>query len=101
MKSPAVAGRPLSLTVLGPATLSIAAREVAVSRKARALLAYAALSDASEETRERLCRALDGSFLFLAGAARNLQDPLCFRCVPQIHGVARDTGGLPGCVDQR
>ena len=54
MKSPAVAGRPLSLTVLGPATLSIAAREVAVSRKARALLAYAALSDASEETRERL-----------------------------------------------
>jgi histidine ammonia-lyase len=43
-----------------------------------------------EETRERVAGALDGSYLFAAGAARNLQDPLCFRCVPQLHGVARD-----------
>lgn len=34
--------------------------------------------------------ALEGSFLFEAGSARNLQDPLCFRCIPQVHGAARD-----------
>ena len=43
-----------------------------------------------EDTRERVARALEGSFLFSPGAARNLQDPLCFRCVPQLHGAARD-----------
>jgi histidine ammonia-lyase len=43
-----------------------------------------------EETREQLARALEGSFLFTPGSARNLQDPLCFRCVPQVHGAARD-----------
>jgi histidine ammonia-lyase len=43
-----------------------------------------------EESRERVARALEGSFLFTPGAARNLQDPLCFRCVPQLHGAARD-----------
>jgi histidine ammonia-lyase len=39
---------------------------------------------------DRLRRALEGSFLWDAGAARNLQDPLCFRCIPQVHGAARD-----------
>ena len=38
----------------------------------------------------RLRDALAGSFLWDAGAARNLQDPLCFRCLPQVHGAARD-----------
>jgi histidine ammonia-lyase len=33
---------------------------------------------------------LAGSALFDDGAARNLQDPLTFRCVPQFHGAARD-----------
>jgi histidine ammonia-lyase len=33
---------------------------------------------------------LDGSALFGEGAARNLQDPLTFRCLPQVHGAARD-----------
>jgi histidine ammonia-lyase len=33
---------------------------------------------------------LDGSALFVEGAARNLQDPLTFRCLPQVHGAARD-----------
>lgn len=42
------------------------------------------------ESLARLRAALDGSFLWAAGAARNLQDPLCFRCVPQVHGNARD-----------
>jgi histidine ammonia-lyase len=39
---------------------------------------------------ERLHSALAGSYLFQSGAARNLQDPLSFRCVPQVHGAARD-----------
>jgi histidine ammonia-lyase len=33
---------------------------------------------------------LDGSALWDDGAARFLQDPLSFRCVPQVHGAARD-----------
>jgi len=33
---------------------------------------------------------LDGSALFEPGASRNLQDPLTFRCQPQVHGAALD-----------
>jgi histidine ammonia-lyase len=33
---------------------------------------------------------LDGSDLFADGTARNLQDPLTFRCLPQVHGAALD-----------
>jgi histidine ammonia-lyase len=33
---------------------------------------------------------LDGSSLWEPGAARNLQDPLTFRCLPQVHGAVRD-----------
>src|SRR6202453_4950045 len=33
---------------------------------------------------------LEGSYLWQPGAARFLQDPLTFRCLPQIHGAARD-----------
>jgi histidine ammonia-lyase len=43
------------------------------------------------ETVERLRALLDGSYLWQAGAARNLQDPLSFRCIPQVHGAARET----------
>ncbi len=39
---------------------------------------------------ERMRDVLGGSFLWAAGAARNLQDPLSFRCLPQVHGAARD-----------
>lgn len=38
----------------------------------------------------RLRGLLDGSYLWAEGAARNLQDPLTFRCLPQVHGAARD-----------
>ena len=38
----------------------------------------------------RIREALAGSFLWDSGAARNLQDPLSFRCLPQVHGAARD-----------
>ena len=37
---------------------------------------------------------LDGSYLWADGSARNLQDPLCFRCLPQLHGAARDALGF-------
>ncbi len=43
---------------------------------------------------ERLRELLAGSSLWDEGAARNLQDPLTFRCLPQIHGAARDALGF-------
>jgi histidine ammonia-lyase len=42
------------------------------------------------ETLGRLRQILAGSYLWQPGAARFLQDPLTFRCIPQIHGAARD-----------
>jgi histidine ammonia-lyase len=42
------------------------------------------------ETIERLRALLMDSYLWDDGAARNLQDPLTFRCVPQVHGAGRD-----------
>jgi histidine ammonia-lyase len=38
----------------------------------------------------RLRELLAGSYLWQPGAARNLQDPLSFRCVPQRHGALND-----------
>jgi len=43
-----------------------------------------------QETLERLRALLADSYLWDEGAARNLQDPLTFRCVPQVHGAGRD-----------
>ena len=40
-------------------------------------------------TLTRLTALLEGSYLWKA-LARNLQDPLTFRCLPQVHGAARD-----------
>jgi histidine ammonia-lyase len=37
---------------------------------------------------------LDGSYLWAEGTARNLQDPLSFRCIPQVHGAARGVFGF-------
>lgn len=42
------------------------------------------------ESLRRIRSSLEGSAIHDSGAARNLQDPLTFRCVPQIHGAARD-----------
>jgi histidine ammonia-lyase len=42
------------------------------------------------ESLARLRAILDGSSLWEPGAARNLQDPLSFRCLPQVHGALRD-----------
>ncbi len=38
----------------------------------------------------RLRELLEGSFLWQPGAARNLQDPLSFRCIPRTHGALYD-----------
>jgi histidine ammonia-lyase len=46
-------------------------------------------------------RLLAGSVLFDDGVARNLQDPLTFRCVPQVHGAARDALGYARGVVER
>jgi histidine ammonia-lyase len=42
------------------------------------------------ETLERMRGLLAGSGLWNTEEARFLQDPLTFRCVPQLHGAARD-----------
>ena len=54
--------------------------EVAVARPYRGIA----------ETIERMRGLLAGSALWDDGQARFLQDPLTFRCVPQVHGAARD-----------
>ncbi|MGJ7581986.1 HAL/PAL/TAL family ammonia-lyase [Variovorax sp. RHLX14] len=40
-----------------------------------------------EESAERVQALLAGSDLWREGVARRLQDPISFRCVPQIHGA--------------
>jgi histidine ammonia-lyase len=47
---------------------------------------YRGLRDALE----RLRALLEGSRLWEEGAARNLQDPLVFRCLPQVQGAGLD-----------
>jgi histidine ammonia-lyase len=42
------------------------------------------------ETLGNLRNILENSYLWQPGAARFLQDPLTFRCIPHIHGAARD-----------
>jgi histidine ammonia-lyase len=41
------------------------------------------------ESAQRFRALLHGSYLWKEGAARSLQDPLSFRCIPQVHGAAR------------
>jgi histidine ammonia-lyase len=73
----------LSLEAFG-GNLSILDMSVARSRPFPGVLA----------TIERLRALLDGSDLWKPGGPRNLQDPLCFRTMPQVHGAARDTYGF-------
>ncbi|MDQ6842238.1 MAG: aromatic amino acid lyase, partial [Actinomycetota bacterium] len=47
-------------------------------------------------TLQRLHAILDGSSLWEPQTARNIQDPLTFRCIPQVHGAARDTLAFAG-----
>jgi histidine ammonia-lyase len=46
--------------------------------------------DGLRATLARLTDLLAGSYLWEDGAARNLQDPLTFRGLPNVHGAARD-----------
>ncbi len=45
---------------------------------------------------ERLRTLLEGSYLWAEGVAHSLQDPLSFRCVPQVHGAALDAFAFAG-----
>ena len=53
-------------------------------------VAIARPSTGLEATLARLRDLLDGSGLWEPSAPRFLQDPLTYRCVPQLHGAARD-----------
>jgi histidine ammonia-lyase len=46
------------------------------------------------DTIARLRQLLEGSYIWQPGAARQLQDPLSFRSVPQLLGAARDAFGF-------
>src|SRR4051794_16699658 len=69
----------LSLEAFG-ANLSILHPALADARP------FTGLRDAAVRLRELLAE----SPLWEPGAARNLQDPLTFRCIPQLHGAFRD-----------
>jgi len=45
---------------------------------------------------ERLRTLLEGSYLWAEAVAHSLQDPLSFRCVPQVHGAALDAFAFAG-----
>jgi len=51
-------------------------------------------------TLHQLRLLLAGSYLWRPGAARFLQDPLTFRCIPHIHGAARDALGYARTILQ-
>jgi histidine ammonia-lyase len=58
-------------------------------------------SPGTRTTLSNLRHLLAGSALWNAGIARNLQDPLTFRCVPQVHGAARDALGYARTTVER
>lgn len=45
---------------------------------------------------EAIRRYIDGSYILAKGGPRNLQDPLCFRALPMIQGVAADNLAYAG-----
>jgi len=59
---------------------SVLHSDVAVARPYRGL----------GDTIARLRHLLEGSYIWQPDAPRHLQDPLSFRCIPQVHGAARD-----------
>jgi histidine ammonia-lyase len=65
---------------------AFAANASALDPAVAAVRQYAGLRHALARLRELLA----GSFVFRPGAARNLQDPLSFRNLPQQQGAARD-----------
>jgi histidine ammonia-lyase len=60
--------------------------DVASALDLEALAANVSTLDGDPE----LAALLEGSYLWDVGAARNLQDPLSFRCIPQVRAAAHD-----------
>jgi histidine ammonia-lyase len=79
-------------TALAALALSDAARLLDTLDVAAALDLEALAGNLSTlESAQRFRALLHGSYLWKEGAARSLQDPLSFRCIPQVHGAARTT----------
>ena len=79
-------------TALGALALSNATRLLDTFDVAAALDLEALAGNLSTlESAQPFRALLHGSYLWKEGAARSLQDPLSFRCIPQVHGAARTT----------
>src|SRR5581483_5064612 len=72
------------------AALAVAERLLA-ALDAAAALDLEALAGNVAVVDDRFRELLAGSYLWQEGAARNLQDPLSFRCAPRVHAAARET----------
>jgi histidine ammonia-lyase len=83
----------LAALALVDATRLLDALDVAAALDLEALSANLTILHPAVGSRkvDRLRALLHGSYLWEEGAARNLQDPLSFRCVPQVHDAAHDT----------
>ena len=77
----------LAALALADATRLLDTLDVAATLDLEALAGNLSTLQSASRFRE----LLDGSYLWKDGAARSLQDPLCFRCIPQVHGAARTT----------
>ena len=88
------------LALLGSNAFSTALAALALADATRllAVLDVAALLDlealagnvSALHGRPELAALLEGSYLWADGAARDLQDPLSFRCIPQVRAAAHD-----------
>ncbi len=79
-------------TALAALALSDATRLLETLDVAAALDLEALAANLSTlESAQRFRALLDDSYLWKDDAARSLQDPLSFRCIPQVHGAARTT----------
>jgi len=84
----------LAALALGDAGALVDSLTVAAALELEAFAAnVSTLHPAVGETRPYpgLRTALEGSYLWSAGSARNLQDPLSYRAVAQVNGALRDT----------
>ena len=83
----------LAALALADATRLLDALDVAAGLDLEALTANLSILHPAVGHRkvDRLRALLDGSYLWAEGAPRNLQDPLSFRCVPQVHSAAHET----------
>jgi histidine ammonia-lyase len=75
----------LAALALADATRLLDSLDVAAALDLEAVAGNLSPLQAAPHFRELLA----GSYLWADGAARNLQDPLSFRCIPQVHGAAR------------